>query len=108
MSVFEAEIKKGNFCIGECPDCKKVVWPPSDYCDKCFAAVKWRKSSDVGKVIEFSKKGDENFCIAEFEEKIRIIGTLKDGKTEPKIGQKVRLDSCSFDKDHYNFTIVLV
>lgn len=108
MSRFKAEIEKGNFVIGECADCKTIVWPPSDYCNKCFANVKWRTSSQIGKLIEFSKKDNTNFCIAEFEEKIRIMGKLEVGKAKPKIGQNVKLESCSSDKDHFIFTLVLV
>ena len=108
MSKFEAELEKGNFVIGECPDCKMVIWPPSDSCSKCFGNLKWRKSSETGKLIEFSKKENTNFCIAEFEGKIRIMGKLKVGTGKPEIGKNVKLESCNFDDGHYNFAMTLV
>ena len=56
MNKFESEIKAGNFVTSECTYCKKIVWPPSDYCDNCFMEVNWRKVSPNGKLIEWSKK----------------------------------------------------
>ena len=42
MKKFETELKAGNFVTSECTHCKKIVWPPSDYCDYCFKEVNWR------------------------------------------------------------------
>ena len=108
MSIFETELKKGNFVIPECPACKELVWPPSDYCSLCFGELKWKKSDRIGKILEYSRKEDTFFCLAEFEKKIRIIGTLKTNLKHPDIGKKVKLDSCSINGMNYNFTLVLI
>ena len=55
--TFEDELKKGNFQVPECLNCKDIVWPPSDYCSICFSKIIWRKSDGVGKILEYSKKG---------------------------------------------------
>ncbi len=56
MNRFETDLKNGNFVVGECPNCNLVIWPPSDFCNKCFEPVKWRNSQTNGKLIEFSIK----------------------------------------------------
>ncbi|MEE8180970.1 MAG: zinc ribbon domain-containing protein [Nitrosopumilaceae archaeon] len=108
MNKFESELKKGNFIISECVNCKEIVWPPSNYCNKCFGHVKWRNPSEIGKLIEFSKKENVNFCIAEFEEKIRIMGTLIGEIISPKIGQRVKLKKCGLNDGQFNFTMALI
>ena len=108
MNKFEIELKQGRFVIAECPYCKIIVWPPSNYCNKCFEEVNWRNSVTTGKLIEFSKKDDVFFGLAEFEEKIRIIGTIKTKNYEPKVGQKVKLESCSKNENNYNFIMSLI
>lgn len=90
------EFKETEFICSECKKCKKLVWPPNDYCNRCFGEVVWRPVSDTGKLIEFSKKGNTFFCIAEFENEIRIMGSL-DGITMPVIGQDLKLVKCSYD-----------
>ena len=108
MNRFETELKNGNFVVGECPNCNLVIWPPSDFCNKCFEPVKWRNSQTNGKLIEFSIKEGMHFCLAEFEGTVRIMGMLKPGKKEPIVGQKVKLDSCSMNEGNYNFEMSLV
>ena len=108
MNKFEEELKHGRFVISECSKCKKIVWPPSNYCNKCFEEVNWRNTLTTGKLIEFSKKENTYFGLAEFEEKIRIIGTIKSGKNEPKEGQKVKLESCSKKENNYDFVMSLI
>ncbi len=98
MTMFENELKRGNFVISECNSCKSIVWPPSDYCNKCMDDVMWRKINPVGKLIEFSKKDEFIFGIVELEEKIRIIGKLKINPSDIKEGQNVKLHSCNYDK----------
>jgi len=34
--TFEDELRKGNFQIPECTNCKKIVWPPSYFCNHCL------------------------------------------------------------------------
>lgn len=107
MNRFEIELEKGNFVTSECSNCKEIVWPPSDFCNKCFGDVTWRKVQKKGKLIEFSKKDGDAFCIAEFEDKIRIFSSLKHSDTEPKLGQDLILENCGFKNDKYNFILSL-
>ena len=79
MNKFETELKAGNFVTSECSYCKKIVWPPSDYCNNCFNEVNWRKVSENGTIVELSRKENDVFCITEFENKIRVMGKLDVG-----------------------------
>ena len=108
MSVFETELKNGNFVIPECPACNEVIWPPSDYCSLCFGELRWRKLNRVGKILEFSRKDDTFFGLVEFEKKIRIIGTIITEQKRPDIGKMVKLDSCSRNGQNYSFNFVLI
>ena len=63
---FEKELKKGQFCIPECLKCKKCVWPPSEFCDKCNGETSLKKEEFNGKIIEFSRQNENYFCIVEF------------------------------------------
>ncbi|HET6516714.1 MAG TPA: zinc ribbon domain-containing protein [Nitrosopumilaceae archaeon] len=104
---FESELKKGVFVVGKCPKCKKATWPPSDYCNLCFGNLEWRESSYEGKLIEFAKKNDEIFCIAEIDEGIRVMGTLILNSTKPEIGSKIRLKKCGIKNGNYSFVMSL-
>ena len=106
MNKFEAELKAGNFVTSECPDCKKIVWPPSDYCDNCFKEVNWRKVSENGTIVELSGKENDVFCITEFENKIRVMGKLDTEINTAKPGQTVKLTRCSFnEKNGFFFSL---
>ena len=106
MNKFETELKAGNFVTSECVHCDKIVWPPSDYCDRCFNEVSWRKVSKNGTIIEVSKKEDDTFCITEFEDKIRIMGKLNAEIHMAKPGQTVKLTKCLFnDKNRFFFNL---
>ena len=98
MNKFEEELIVGNFVIGECSNCSKIVWPPSNFCNKCFSNVKWRKISPKGKLIEWSKIGNDVFCITEFENAIRIIGKIDTKNSVLKPGQLVKLSKCALNK----------
>ena len=98
---FESELKKGNFLISECTHCNKIVWPSSEFCDQCLNENSWRKCSSVGKIIEFSKKENTNFCVAEFENSIKIIGEIVLGV--PKIGKQVNIIDCGITNECYFF-----
>ena len=104
---FESELKKGILMIGKCPKCKKITWPPSDYCDSCFGDLEWKESSYVGKLIEFTKKGKEDFCVAEIDEGIRIMGTLIVNSKNPNIGTQIRLEKCGIKNGNYSFVMRL-
>lgn len=96
MSVFESELKKGRFVVGECSKCQKTTWPPNDFCAHCFGGLVWRDVKEPGIVVEYSSKDGKVFCIAEFENSIRVMGAIL-GNTDPKPGQRIRVTSCSFD-----------
>lgn len=104
---FESELVKGNFVIGTCPNCNKVVWPPSDLCSSCFSNIIWKKASQFGKLIEYSKKDDENFCMAEFGG-IRIMGTLIVKSKKLEVGAKVKLKKCGIKNGNYIFVMSLI
>ena len=106
MNKFESEVMAGNFVTSECIDCNKIVWPPSNYCDNCFKEVNWRKVSSNGKLIEWSKKNNDIFCIAEFENTIRVLGKLDSKNVIPKPGQLLKFISCSL-KDKPKFFFIL-
>jgi uncharacterized OB-fold protein len=97
VSVFETELKKGRFIVGQCVKCQKIVWPPSDFCSDCFGSVSWRDLRQPGILIEYSQKDEKKFCLVEFEKIIRIMGMFL-GNIEPAIGQKILLAQCGFDK----------
>ena len=103
---FETELKKGLFMLGKCPKCDKVTWPPSDCCNICFGELKWEESSYKGKLIEFTKKNDENFCLAEIDG-VRIMGTLIVNSTKPEIGSKIKLEKCGVKNGNYSFVMRL-
>ena len=106
MNKFEVELKAGNFVTSECSHCNRIVWPPSDYCNNCFKSVNWRKVSENGTIIELSRKEDDVFCIAEFEDKIRVIGKLDAKIDMVKPGQTVKLSKClNNDKNSFFFSL---
>jgi uncharacterized OB-fold protein len=95
MNRFEQELKNNNFMCSECLKCKHLVWPPSDFCNKCFGVVRWRPVSKNATLVEISKKGERHFCIGEFENSIRVFGTLE-GRTDIVPGHPIRLKHCSY------------
>ena len=102
---FEEELSKGNFMISKCSKCEQVIWPPNEICSKCFGNAEWKKSSEIGKLIEFSLKDDKIFCLAEFDS-VRIMGTINSIK-EPQIGQKVKLEKAQIQDGNYYFEMSL-
>jgi uncharacterized OB-fold protein len=98
---FELELKKGNFLKSECKHCNKIVWPPSEFCNQCLNETLWNKCSKTGKIIEFSKKEDTYFCVAEIESSIKIIGEIVDGI--PEIGKQVTVIDCGISNESYFF-----
>ena len=104
---FEEELKKGNFVLGECTECKKTIWPPSEYCNRCFGTVEIRKGSPNGKIIEFSKQNEEDyFCLAEFEGTVKLMGKILSGV--PKNNQNVKIKRCGIKDGNYFFEFSLV
>lgn len=104
---FESELQKGNFIVGNCPKCNKVIWPPSDYCDVCFGNLDWNRIQPEGKLVEYAKRDNEFFCVTELDCGIRIMGTLIDNSTKLEIGSKVKIEKCGIVNGNYSFTISL-
>lgn len=97
MTRFEDELKNNNFVCSECVQCKQLVWPPSDFCNKCFGNVIWRPVSNKAILVEFSSKDGKYFCIAEFENGIRVFGILE-GTPSLILGQNLMLKHCKYDE----------
>ena len=100
---FEEKLNKGIFCIPECDDCKKIVWPPSEICSHCFGNVHLKKESAEGKIIEYSRQNDQYFCLVEFENTIRIIVKISE---TPEIGKSVKISKCGIDDGNYFFQVI--
>ena len=100
---FENELEKGQFCIPECLSCKKLVWPPSEFCDKCNGETSLKKEEIEGKIIEFSRQNDDYFCIVEFYNSIRIMAKMT---TYPKKDQIVKISKCGIVDGSYFFHII--
>jgi uncharacterized OB-fold protein len=106
MNQFENELKNGKFVSSECSKCNKLVWPPSNFCNVCFNKVQWRQISKKGKLIEFSKKDSTIFCIAEFENLIRVMGELEIDSKIPSVGEDLYLIKCDYDgKEKFFFKL---
>ena len=101
---FEVELKKGNFIISECNFCEKIIWPPSEFCNQCLKENSWRNCSRLGKIIEFSKKDNSYFCVAELENSIKIIGEIISGT--PTNGGKVKVTDCGIENNIYFFKMI--
>jgi uncharacterized OB-fold protein len=100
---FEKELEKGKLHIPECTVCKKLVWPPSEFCDKCNGETSLKKEEFEGKIIEFSRQNKEYFCIVEFCDSIRIMAKMA---TCPKKDQTVKILKCGIDKNNYFFHVI--
>lgn len=96
MTRFEDELKNNNFICSAGTKCQHLVWPPSEFCNRCFGDTVWRPVSKNAKLVEVSRKDGKNFCIAEFEGNVRVFGTLLDS-SHPSPGQDLILEYCSYD-----------
>jgi len=99
---FESELTQGKFCIPECTVCKKIVWPPTEFCNHCFGSVSLKKGDFKGKIIEFSRQNKEYFCVVEFENIIRVMAKMTQ---PPEIGQIVKISECGMDDGKYFFSV---
>jgi uncharacterized OB-fold protein len=100
---FEKELEKGQFCIPECMECKKLVWPPSEFCDKCNGEISLKKEEFKGKIIEFSRQNENYFCMVEFFDSIRIMAKMT---TCPQKDQIVKISKCGIIDNNYFFHII--
>ena len=99
---FESELLQGKFCIPECADCKKIVWPPAEFCNHCFGQVSLKKGDFEGKIIEFSRQNEGYFCLVEFENTIRLMAKILE---IPEIGQIVKISKCGISNGNYFFYV---
>ncbi len=99
---FESELFQGKFYIPECIVCKKIVWPPAEFCNHCFGQVSLKKGVFEGKIIEFSRQNEEYFCVVEFEKTIRVMAKILQ---IPKIGQTVKISKCGISNGSYFFYV---
>ena len=100
---FEDRLTQGEFCIPECNECKKIVWPPSETCSNCFGNVRLKEGDFEGKIIEFSRQKDQFFCMVEFENTIRIMAKISE---TPEIGRKVKISKCGIAEGNYFFQVI--
>jgi len=100
---FEDELSKGQFCIPECSACKKIVWPPSEFCDNCNEKTLLKKGEFKGKIIEFSKQNEDYFCMVEFFNSIRLIAKMT---SSPKKDQIIKISKCGISDGSYFFHII--
>ena len=97
MTKFDDELTNGRFIISYCDICHRSVWPPSTHCNICHEITSWKQGNEYGQIIEYSKKENYYFCLIQTNDDIRILGRIT-SSSEPKIGQNVQLECCSFDK----------
>ena len=99
---FETELSEGKFSIPECTVCKKIIWPPIEFCNSCYGKMTLKKGDFEGEIIEFSKQNEDYFCIVEFEKIIRIMTKMSN---IPKVGQTVKISKCGIDNGNYFFHV---
>ena len=49
---------------------------PKEICHICHGKTDWRKSTNLGKIIEFSKRESTYFGLIEIDDGIRILGNI--------------------------------
>jgi len=100
---FEDELTKGNFTIPECSSCKKIIWPPTEFCDVCYSKTCLKTGQFMGKIIEYSKQNEEYFCMVEFLDSFRLIAKKK---YKPENGQIVKISKCGISEGSYFFQVI--
>ncbi len=96
-----------NKPICKCINCKKIFLTYSKSCIYCFDKANYLVSR-YGKIVEFSKRDNIIFCIGEFENKIRIIGTVKTNLKKPEIGMVIKLKTCQQTNNKYDYVFNLI
>ena len=79
-----------------------VIWPPSEFCNRCFGPVSLRRGEFEGKVIEFSRQDNLYFCLVEFEKDVRILARTSES---PEIGKRVKMSRCGISNGSYFFQV---
>ena len=104
MTFFEDQLEEGVFQICYCKNCNNTLWPPKETCHICHNKANWKKSTNFGKIVEFSKKESTYFGLIEIDDGIRVLGNISSTST-PKIGQLVRMDVSFKSKPNYSFIV---
>ena len=89
--TFESELKKGNFVVSKCQSCG-IVWPPSDFCNRCLGVTVLEKTSTTGVILGFSRQDGKYFCLAEIDGSFGIVGRIMSGI--PQMGRQVKIQRC--------------
>ena len=114
VSEFEAALHHGLFKIPRCNTCRKIVWPPIEFCDACLGTVSLEHDPQVricGRIIEcsesrqdFARHGINNtagfFCLVEIKQAIRIMASLSKTAAASRLpgpGSRVILKSCGIN-----------
>ena len=92
MTFFEKQLERGIFQICYCKNCNNTIWPPKEICHKCYNKSDWKKSTNIGKILEFSKKASMYSGLIEIDNGIRILGDISSTSTQKrgKIGRMER------------------
>ena len=93
----------GYFVFPNVLNVKKIVWPPAEFCNHCFGNVSLKEGPFVGKILEFSRLNQQDFCLVEFENMIRIMAKISQ---KPKIGQIVKISKCGIVNGSYFFEVI--
>ena len=80
------------------------MWPPKEICHICNEKNEWKESTNIGKIVEFSKKESVYFGLIEIDEGIKVLGNIS-CSSRPKIGQVVKMNVSFHDKPHYSFIV---
>ena len=104
MKFFEEQLQRGIFQISYCKNCSNTIWPPKETCHICNNKSEWKKSKNIGKIIEFSKKDTNYFGLIEIDDGIRIMGNIS-ATSIPKVGQMVIMNVSFNSKPQYSFIV---
>ena len=104
MTFFEEQLEQGIFQICYCKKCNNTIWPPKEICHRCYQKSDWKKSKNIGKILEFSKKESMYFGLIEIDDGIRVLGDIS-SMSIPEIGQSVRMNVSFNSKPNYSFIV---
>ncbi len=100
---FESDLTKGVFSIPRCASCNKVSWPPAQFCSLCFGEIKLQQGQFSGKILAYSRKDDEYFCMVEIEPGMTLLAKALN---PPKVGQIVKIVNCGIKNHGYFFDVI--
>jgi len=104
LTFFEEELKHGVFQICYCKKCNNTIWPTNEICHVCHKKTEWKKSRNIGRIIEFSKKDSSYFGLVEIDNGIRVLGEIL-STSMPEIDQSVKMRVSFHSKPHYSFIV---